>query len=137
MPVSQRKRPIFITALGVFFIFGFLMSLIAAISLIFPGNFLESMWGLNPRAHESFRRIGIFAILLLLPVSAACLIAGIGFLRLRRWGYWLGIALLVVNLAGDIINVIVGIEKRAIIGIPIALVLILALLRNNVRKFFV
>ena len=137
MPVSQRKRPIFITALAVFFIFGFLMSFIAAISLFFPSSLLEPMWRLNPRAHESFGRIGILAILVLLPVSAACLIAGIGFLRLRRWGYWLGIALLAVNLAGDVVNVILGIEKRAIIGVPIAFVLIFALLRNNVRRFFV
>ena len=79
MPMSQRKRPIFVIAVAVLFIFGFLMSLVAAISLMFPSNFLEPMWRLNPRAHESFGRIVIFAILLLLPVSAACLIAGIGF----------------------------------------------------------
>jgi len=112
------------------------MALIAAISLIFPESFLEPMWHLNPRAQESFSHLGGFAILLLLPVSVACLFAGIGLLCLRRWAYWLGIALLVVNLSGDAINVVLGIEKRALVGIPIALTLILVLLSKRVRNLF-
>jgi hypothetical protein len=134
--VIEMKRPVFIRALGIFFLFGFCMSFISAVSLIFPGSFLEPMWKLNPRGHESFQRIGGYAILILFPVSLACLFAGIGILRQRRWGYWLGIALLLTNLAGDVINVALGIEKRAIVGIPIALILVLVLLRQNVRKFF-
>lgn len=32
-----------------------------------------------------------------------------------RWGYWLELPMLIINLIGDIINVIAGVERRALV----------------------
>jgi uncharacterized membrane protein (DUF2068 family) len=69
-------------------------------------------------------------------VCAACATAAIGLWRGARWGYWLAFALLALNLTGDIINVAAGIEPKAAIGIPIALLLLAYLLSGRGRRFF-
>ena len=72
MPTKSATRPIAITGLSIFFFFGAAMSIIASASLLFPGSFLESMWRLNPRAHEVFSRMGGWAVVLMCALSAAC-----------------------------------------------------------------
>ena len=94
------------------------------VSLLTPGGPLESMWRLNPRAHEAFSRMGIWAPLLLGAVCLACAASAYGFFTGKRWGYRLGGTLLVVNLIGDIVNAALGIEPRAVVGIPIVALLL-------------
>lgn len=48
------------------------MSFISAVSLLFPGSFLEPMWRLNPRAHEAFAGMGVWAVVLMCAVCASC-----------------------------------------------------------------
>jgi len=97
---------------------------------------LEPMWELNPRAHDAFVTIGITAPLLLGVVSVACGAAAYGLAYGRRWGYKLGVALLLVNLFGDAIHVIAGLEVRAAVGIPIVALLLWYLSSTNVRRYF-
>ena len=94
------------------------------------------MWRLNPRAYQAFAGIGLWAIVLLLPVSAACAAAAFGLWFGKPWGYRLAILLLVVNLIGDIFNVVSGTEPRAIIGIPIAILIIAIVTTPATRAFF-
>ena len=129
-------RPRGITALGIFFAAGFLIALTSAISLLFPESFLEPMWRLNPRARTAFSSMGIWAPVLLITVSAACGAAAFGLWRGRRWGYRVATGLLVVNLIGDIANVVLGTEPRAIVGIPIVALLLIYLFRPGVRRYF-
>jgi hypothetical protein len=44
--------------------------------------------------------------------------------------------MLLLNVAGDFINVISGSEPKAIVGIPIVLVIVVYLLRNRTRQYF-
>ena len=60
----------------------------------------------------------------------------LGFLYGKRWGYLLGISLLVVNGGGDIINVALGIEPRAVVGVPIVALLLWYLSSAKVKAFF-
>jgi len=131
------KRPAGIAALSVFFGFGAAMAGIAAASLVFPGTFLDPMWRLNPRARTAFDALGIGAPLLLAVVSLACGLACAGLWRHRRWGYWMAVAVLGFNLAGDLVNTIAGVEPRAAIGIPITAALLLYLSTRRVRGWFV
>ena len=135
MTAKSKTRPLGITALSAFFLFGTAMSFLASVMLLFPGSFLEPLWKLNPRARENFTTLGMWAIVLMLIVCIACASAALGLWRGSWWGYWLAVALLTINLLGDIANVILGTEPRAAVGIPIV-ILILALLMSGRRKQF-
>lgn len=133
---SFRTRPIGITALGIFFLFGAVASFVSSVSLLFPGSFLEPMWRLNPRAREGFAGIGVWAVVLMCAVCVSCASASAGLWRGARWGYWLALILLTANLLGDIANVITGAEPRAAVGIPIVLAILAYLRSRRVRSFF-
>ena len=94
------------------------------------------MWRLNPRGHEALSGMGIWAPLLLGTVCLACTAAACGFHLGKRWGYRLGIGLLLVNLTGDLINAALGIEPRAVIGVPIVALILWYLSSSRVRWFF-
>jgi hypothetical protein len=131
-----KTRPFGITALSILFVFGTASSFVAAVSLSFPDSFLEPIWRLNPQAHQGFLRIGGWAIWLMTVVCGTCACAAIGLWRSRRWGYWVGVVMLIANLLGDLINAIAGIEPRAIVGVPIAALILIYLARAQTRSFF-
>lgn len=134
--LTARERPIGVTALSAFFCFGAFVSGVASVSLLAPGGPLDLMWRLNPRAHDAFGRIGFVASLLLAVVSVSCAAAAYGFTTGRRWGYRLGVGLLVINLAGDVINVVSGAEIRALAGVPIVALLLWYLSSGPVKSYF-
>ena len=133
---ASEVRPIGVTALSIFFWVGAVISFITAVSLLFPGSFLELLWRLNPRAREAFTGIGSWAILLMSTVCVACAMAAAGLWRGSRWGYWLALVLLALNLVADIANVLLGTEPRIAVGIPIALAILMYLASRRVRRFF-
>ena len=94
------------------------------------------MWRINPRGHVGFIRMGGWALVLLVPVCLACAAAAFGLLRGRRWGYQLGIALLLINLTGDVVDAGLGIEPRAVVGVPVVALLVWYLQSSRVRIFF-
>ena len=130
------KRPAGVTALGAFFALGTLASGLSAVSLLTPGGPLEPMWRLNPRAREAFAGMGLWAPLLLGAICLACAASAYGFFRARRWGYRLGTVLLLVNLAGDLVNAALGLDRRALVGIPVVALLLWYLSSSHVRSFF-
>ena len=131
-----KIRPFGITALSIFFSVGALISLTAAVSLLFPNSFLKPIWRLNPRAQVGFEGIGWWAIVLLLAVCVSCLVAALGMWRGARWGQRVAVALIAINLIGDVINTLLGTEPRAIIGVPIASAILWYLVSKRVRYFF-
>ena len=130
------KRPAGISALSLFSFVGTVLAGVAAISLAFPGGPLEPMWQLNPRGYQGLSGMHGWAVLLLAVVSGVCGITGMGLWRLRRWGYVLAVAGLSIHLVGDLLNVVLGIEPRAIIGVPIVAILLVYLSRRSVRGAF-
>ncbi len=129
-------RPRGVAALGVFFACGTLATGLAAISLLTPGGLLEPMWRLNPRGHAGLVALGHWAPVVLGGACVACACAAYGFAKGRPWGYRLGICLLLVNLAGDLTNVFLGTEPRAIVGVPAVAILLWYLSSRSVRAFF-
>jgi hypothetical protein len=116
--------------------FGAAMSFTASLSLLRPNTFLESMWRLNPRAHLNLSSIGVWAVALLTTVSVFCAAAGIGLWRGARWGHRIAVGLIGVNLVADVTNVILGIEPRAIVGVPVAAAILSYLMSTKVQQFF-
>ena len=132
----SKARPVGVVALVILFVIGTCASFLSAVSLIFPGSLLEPIWRLNPHARAGFSRIGAWAIVLMICVCIACCFTAVGLWRRRSWGYWLAVVMLVVNLGGDVVNVIIGTEPRALIGIPIAGMILAYLLRKQTRYHF-
>jgi hypothetical protein len=122
--------------LACLFALGTLASGLSAISLLTPGGILEPMWRLNPHARDSFSRMGVWGLLLLGVVCLGCLASAYGFLAGRRWGYRLGLAVLCINLAGDVLNSALGTEPRAVVGVPIVALILWYLFSRPVRNYF-
>jgi hypothetical protein len=135
-PARTRKRPVGLTALGLLFALGAVVAGVSALSLLRPGSALEPMWQLNPRARRGFASMGGWSVPLLLTVSASCAAAAVGIRRARPWGYWLSVGILGVQLAGDVVNGLLGVEPRALVGVPIVVALLVYLRREAVRRWF-
>jgi hypothetical protein len=125
-----------VTALSLFFVFGTAMASVAALSLAFPGSLLEPMWRLSPRGHQGLVRLDVWGVVLMVATSVGCGVSALGLWRRHRWGYAVAVSLLVVQLAGDILNVVFGTEPRAIVGVPIVAGLLLYLSRASIRATF-
>jgi hypothetical protein len=129
-------RPWTVSALSFFFGLGAAISALAAIALLLPGGWLDPLWRLNPRALEHFAGMGIWAVVLMVVVSVACLVTSVGLWRGRRFGYVLGLTLLTVSMLGDLANATLGHEPRAWLGVPISALLIAVLATSRASVFF-
>jgi hypothetical protein len=136
MTFGSSHRPAGVTTLASLFALGALVSGLSVISLLTPGGALEPMWKLNPRARESFSRMGPWAPILLTVVCFACVACAYGFFAGRRWGYRLGLVGLLINLTGDVVNSVLGIEPRALVGVPVVALILWYLSSRQVRNFF-
>lgn len=115
---------------------GAVISFTTAVALFFPGSFPYQMWKLNPRAQQGFAKIGVWAVVLMLTVSAGCGLSAFGLWNGKLWGYRLAIALLITNLVGDVYNVISRTEPRAAVGIPIVILILVFTMNRSARGFF-
>jgi uncharacterized membrane protein (DUF2068 family) len=62
--------------------------------------------------------------------------AAAGLWRGARWGRTIALVMLAINFIADLTNVILGIDRRAAIGLPIVAALIFYLRTSTVRRFF-
>lgn len=127
-------RPLGITAMSAFFVSGMLASGLAAVSLLTPGGYLEPLWRLNPTGHAGLTELGAWGPLILTAVCLACAAAAYGFITRKRWGYRLGVVLLLANLIGDLVNAVF--DRRALIGMPVVVLLLWYLSSPAVRRYF-
>ena len=131
-----QKRSRGISALSIFFLVGSLISLTASLSIVFPANFIQPIWRVNPRAHKHLLDLVPWSVALLLAVSVICGMAAIGLWRRAAWGHKIAVSLIAFNLVGDVANTVMGTEPRAILGVPIALAILIYLLSKKVRAAF-
>jgi hypothetical protein len=129
--MPRAKHPLGVTLLAIFFVFGILMASLSAFMLLFPGSFLDSLWRVNPRAHEGFAVLGLWAVLRMVAVASACATAAFGLWRCVRSGYITALVILSVNLLGDIMNASIGHDWRTLIGLPISGAMIIYLVSRR------
>ena len=132
----SQTRPGGITALSIFFAAGALISFTAGLSLLFPNSIIEAIWRVNPRGHQGLIRIGLWGVALLFAASVSCAAGAVGLWRSARWGHGVAVTLIAINLLSDVANSVLGAERRAVVGIPIAFALLLYLISKRVRKYF-
>src|SRR5690349_24198704 len=107
MNADYRRAPYGIRCLVAFAFAAAGISAASAVSLFWPGGPLEPMWRINPRAQQEFVALGIWSPILLGVLSLVSLGAAIGLSRRTRAGYRLTVAGLILNLVGDVLNIIV------------------------------
>src|SRR3989442_10513128 len=113
------RRPVGLTLLSAFFVFGALMAFLAFLGHLVSGGFLEPIWRVNPDAHRSLTELGAWGMLLMAAVAIACALAAIGLWIQAQWGRRLAVGILAINLLGDVMNAVTRGDLRTLIGIPI------------------
>ncbi len=135
MPI-RPTRPRGFIPIGVFFIFGATMAGYAAITLFRPGTILDALWALNKQGHAGLLPFGRKAGLLFSLLSGMLATAAIGWSRRRHWGWTLGVTIISINAAGDLVNIARGERLKGAVGVAIAGSLLIYLMRPKVRAYF-
>jgi hypothetical protein len=117
--------------LAVFFAFGATMCALTVGLLLFPGSPFDALWRLNPDARPALQSLGNWSFVLMLAVGTGCFVASIGLWRGAVWGTRVAVIILSVNILADVINAVLRHDYRALIGLPIGVVMIFFLLRAD------
>jgi hypothetical protein len=136
MKASVRRKARGFTAIGIFLFFGAVMAGFAAITLLWPGSPLDRLWVLNPIAYKRLAPLGGKVGILFVLLSAALTAAGIGWFRRRLWGWRLAVAIIAIQVLGDVVNCVRGDLLRGGTGVIIAGALLLFLLQPTIRNTF-
>jgi hypothetical protein len=131
-----EKSPRGMMAMGIFLFFGASMAALAAVTLLWPGTILDRTWVLNPTAHLRLEPLGKPAGILFLILAATLARAGAGWLRRRKWGWWLAVIIIGTQVAGDAVNMVLGEFWRGALGAVIAGAVLFYLLRPKTRAAF-
>jgi hypothetical protein len=124
------------TAIGIFLFFGTVMAFLAGTTLVWPGTFLDLMWALNPRAYDELAPLGKPVGLLFLSLAMALALAATGWLKRRRWGWQLAVAIIGTEVLGNFVNIFFGRVVQGLFGVTIAGALLLYITRPYVRATF-
>jgi hypothetical protein len=134
--MTRPSRPRGMTLLALFFAFGTTMCVLTTALLVFPGSCLDVVWRVNPQARAAFGGMGDWAVLLMVCVGAACAAAGLGLYRGASWGRTVAVLVLSCNLVGDVANVFLRHDFRALIGLPIGGLFIGYLVGRTASSYF-
>jgi hypothetical protein len=130
------KSPRGLTAVGIFLVFGAVMATLAGTSLRWPRTYLDDIWILNPPAHRELAPYGPVVGLLFLLLGATLAVAAAGWFKRRLWGWWLAVAVIAIQVLGDLVNAFSGRAVEGAIGVTIAGLLLFYLTRPQVRAAF-
>ena len=133
---ARSDQPVGFVWIGAFFVFGATMAAYAAFTLLKPGTALDALWKLNSEGHAGLLPLGRAAVVLFSGLSALLTLAAVGWFRRRRWGWALGVAVIAMNLAGDVVNVVRGEGLKGAMGVAIAGMLLVYVTRAGVRNYF-
>ena len=122
--------------MAVFLFFGTTMAALAGITLAWPGTFLDRMWVLNPEAYRRLTPLGRLVGIGFLLLAVTLLVAVVGWIRRRFWGWVLTVVIIAIQIAGDAANLIMGDFLRGAVGVIIAGALLIWLCSPRVRAEF-
>jgi hypothetical protein len=132
-PGSPRGR----TTIGIFLLLGAVMASLAGATLLWRGTAFDRMWTLNPRAYKELAPLGKVVRIPFLMLGVLLAVACMGWFKRRVWGWRLAVAIIAIQVMGDLVNAFRGDVVRGGIGFVIAGALLVYLLRPEVRAAFV
>ena len=115
--------------MGVFLFLGAALSMLAGVTLAWPGTVLDRAWELNPTAYLQMAPLGRALGIPFLALGAVLAIAGIGWFRRRLWAWWLTVVIIASQVLGGLGHVFMGQLMQGAIGTVIPGVLLFYLLR--------
>jgi len=133
---NNKQRPRGFVPIGVFFLFGATIAAYAAVTLLNPGTVLDWLWVLNKTGHAQLVSLGTGAGLGFVVLSALLSAASVGWFRRRYWAWLLGTTIIAINAAGDLVNLLIGEHLKGAVGVAIAGLLLIYMIRPAVRDYF-
>ena len=133
---KQRPNQLVVIGIGVFLLLGCSMAVLAGTMLLWPRTVLDRLWSLNPAGHKAFAPFGNSIGPLFYVLSIVLVTAAVGWFKQRIWGWRLTVAIIAIQVVGDFVNLIRGDFLRGCIGLLIAGLLLIFLLRSNTRTMF-
>ena len=130
------KGPVGLTAMGIFLVFGAFVAFLAGTTLVWPGTVLDLMWALNPRAYDRLAPYGRIAGIPFTLLGMTLAVAAMGWFKRCLWGWRLTIAIIAIQVLGDLANVVLGRIVEGGLGTAVAGTLLFYLLRDPVRSSF-
>ena len=120
-------------ALGLFCFFGASCALYAAITLAWPGTPLDALWAVNPSGHAGLLPLGRIVALPFLGLALAMAALGWGWWRRRRFAWYGTVAVIALNLLGDVGQLVVGRWREGLVGVVAAGLVLAYLFRSRMR----
>jgi hypothetical protein len=124
------------TAIGIFLLFGAVMASLAGATLLWRGTAFDHIWTLNPRAYKELAPLGKVVGIPFLMLGVLLAVACMGWFKRRVWGWRLAVAIIAIQVSGDLVNAFRGDVVRGGVGFVIAGGLLVYLLRSEVRAAF-
>ncbi len=122
--------------IGYFLLLAVLILLAAGLSLLMPGTFWKQIWFIKKAEYQKMlpNRLWIGWGFWLLAIIMA--IAVTGWFRKRRWGWFLVIAIFMINGLSDAVRFVMGNYIEGSIGVCTTAGIVFYLLRSSVKNFF-
>jgi hypothetical protein len=133
--VFQTQSPKGIIAVGIFLFFGAMMASLAGTTLVWRDTILDRVWAINAPAYARLAPLGKIVGIPFLMLGVFLAVACMGWFKRRVWG--LALAIIAIQVLGDLVNVFRGDVVRGGVGFVIAGALLVYLLRPEVRAAFV
>lgn len=130
------NRPVTPYALAGFFALSTLLTLMAGTSLLTPGGALDWIWAIKPAEHAQLLAMGPMVGAGFLALSLAMAATACGTFKRRRWGYWLAVAIFLINGLSDAARGLSGGLAEGVIGVSVTALILWWLARAKVRRLF-
>jgi hypothetical protein len=124
------------TAIGVFLEFGAVTASVAGTTLVWPGTSLDRVWVLNRSAYDKLAPFGRPVGVLFLLLAVVLAVAGIGWLKRRKWGWRLAVVIIATQVLGNFVNTLSGHVAQGAVGVAVAGALFLYMTRPYMRTAF-
>ena len=132
--ITRRSLGVFLIAL--FFAIATCILLGVGTALSWPGSKLEIIWKLYPARRALLMPYRMWLGPAFLMLAIVMVSASIGCFRSRIWGWWLAVAIFLVNGLSDVAQIFMGHFLEGGIGVVAAGVILFYLSRPNVRGAF-
>ena len=131
----MRTRPTGILIIGLFLLMAPAILVVAGLSLLVPGTFLDQMWVVNETGYRQMLPFRGFVGVGFLALGVVIGLAGIGLLQGRKWGWWLALLVFAANGIGDAARFLTGDVLGGSIGLVVAATIFFYLTRPKVKDF--